>query len=199
MLEKFSLVDQDLYLAYILRLGYTQGELNPEVFEDFDHDFNAVKHTYWNFLLLIDETGELDCDFLLINLNNQEEKCFDTDEDLAEKIGLICSDLSEDMFGYTISPIAFESVVMGVLDEPDGYEYMDDILETIGGELLETIGNGIPESCVNSLFCMLIEIPEGERSISNNQFLIKNKNIDLEENYNYHTKIVYFTEDVMTY
>lgn len=35
-----------------------------------------------------------------------------------QKIGLICTDLSEDKFGSTITPLTFESVVMGVLDEP---------------------------------------------------------------------------------
>jgi hypothetical protein len=197
MIEDFNGNNEDDFKVTNLKLGYTQGELSED-FEDFEDAFNAPKHVYWKFTVLQDNNGELDYTYLLIDWKNSKEYSLNVDEEVAQKIGEICSATSEEMFGSVIVPEAFEAVVISALDDP-GYECVDDILENIGGSIEEDDGAQIPEGNVNSLFCLHQEIEEGTVTISNGSMLINEQLFDINGDYDAASKVVYFTGDVMNY
>ncbi len=189
--------NEDDFKVINLKVGYTQGELSED-FEDFQDAFNAPKHVYWKFTVIEDNKGELDYSYLLIDKKNSKEYSLDIDEEIAQKIGDICSATTEEMFGSVIVPEAFEAVVISALDDP-GYECVDDILENIGGSIEEDDGTQIPEENVNSLFCLHQEINEGIVTISNGSMSINGQIFDIDGDYEAVSKVVYFTEDVMNY
>jgi len=198
-LDKFiNLTYEDVDLIN-LKIGYTQGELNED-FNDFEDSFNAQKHTYWNFTIIKDETIELDCDYLLIDWSSSDSFCLSSDEDIADKIAHICSKSSEDMFGDTIAFYSFESIVMGVLDEPDGNECIDLILESIGGtlDILEDTVK-IPQEYVNSLYCLHEQIDSENIIFRNQEIIVDDKSFDIGNEYKSNKTIVFFSEDVMNY
>ncbi len=190
--------NQDNFKVTNLKLGYTQGELDEsfESFEGFEDAFNAPNHVYWKFTVVQDNTGELDCSYLLIDWKNSKEYPLSIDEEVAHKIGEICNATSEEMFGSVIVLGAFESVVISGLDVT-GYECVYDILEKIGGYIEVDEGIKIPAENVNSLFCLHQEIQEGIVTISNGSMLVNEEIFDIDGDYEAVSKVVYFNEDVM--
>jgi len=196
-LSSFKGFKKEAFKVLTLKLGYTQGELQ-ESFEDFDDSFNALRHSYWKFTIIKDETGNLDFGFLLIDWEKQESHKLSSDEDVAVLISEICNSSTEDMFGREITKESFESVVIGVLDTPDGYSCQETVLDAIGGNL-EVIEESIkiPEEFVNSLFCLSEEFDSKVVSIEEDQILISKSKIDLNKKYKTIDKICHFTNDVM--
>jgi len=196
---KNAKLESDDFTVINILIGYTQGELDEE--EDYDDAFKAKSHVYWKFTVARDLTGELDCDYLLIDWENEDNTaCFQSDEDLAKAIGLRCQDTTEDMFGDVIQSDCFESVVLGILDEPEGYICMDNVLEEIGGEIRqEENTDKIPEELVNSLFALSEEIDSTNKSIQDGKIFISGEELDLENDYSVALKYVAFSEDVMCF
>jgi hypothetical protein len=196
-LNYFKSFKKEAFKVFNLKLGYTQGELQ-ESFEDFDDSFNALRHSYWKFTIVIDEYGSLDFVYLLIDWNKQECHKLSSDEEVAVVISEICNSSTEDMFGREITKESFESVVIGVLDQPIGYSCQETVLDAIGGSL-EIIEESIkiPEEFVNSLYCLSEEFDSEIVSFEEDQILISKSKIDLNEKYKTIDKICHFTNDVM--
>jgi len=196
MLEKYKKLE---FEGFLLRIGYTQGELSED-FEDFDNEFNASKHCYWNFMILRDINEEsAGNEYLLMNLNNSDVSCMSRQEEVSSKIENICNSQTEEMFGLQFPSSAFESVVLGAIDEPIDYDCINEVLENIGGNIEENYGTGIPKENVNSLFSYSMYIDHKRLKISENTILIDNKKLTLNEMYIEEPKLVYFSEDVMNY
>lgn len=198
VLDFFSTKANDNFETTVLKIGYTQGELSED-FSDFPEAFNAPNHCYWGFMVFKDLSGERSNVFFLVDLKSSEGYAFENDEGVAKKIGEICEKSSEDMFGRPIVASAFEALSLAAFDEPSGYSCMDDVLDVIGGNLVQEYGCAISEKFVNSLFCISIPIGEECIRVTNGRIVIENDILDEALSNNKKNKLIFFTEDVMNY
>jgi len=189
---------EDIRLKTV-KVGYTQGELQED-FDDFDDAFNAPNHSYWKFSVITVEEGETECEALVIDIKNNEQYCIENDyEAISLKIAEICQAETEDMFGMEFPINGLQAVVISAIDEPEGYECIEDVVENIGGSIeiaYDTVE--IPEENVNALFCICEEIEE-EISIDGEIIKVNGEEISLEETHKYEKRIAYLTEDIMNY
>jgi hypothetical protein len=199
MLEVYKNLGANSFEGLLVRVGYTQGEVSED-FEDFDDGFNASKHCYWNFIILRDLKGECEGrEYLLMDLDSSGMSFGGSEEEISSKIADICNSQTEEMFGEEFPSSAFESVVLGAIDEPRGYDCINDVLGNIGGSLDEHFGVVIPEQYVNSLFSYSMFIGEERLSIENDSILIDGEGISLDEVYAVEPRLICFSEDVMNY
>lgn len=181
-----------------IKIGYTQGELQAE-YQDYDDGFRGCSHVLWYFTVINDENS--DYPFILINWKNPESVTrYSSDEELAEAVGQICEDTTEDMFGSVIKGECFESLVMALFDEPEGYPCMENVLDEIGGEIVVTEDTDkIPQYYVNSLFAIFEDLRSHEVSVKGGKIQIGNSPFDPKSKYESSIKSAAFTEDVMRY
>jgi hypothetical protein len=182
LISKFNGIDSDLISVFNLKVGYTQGELDAVAEPDYDDGFKAGSHIFWKYSVVIDQSGETGCDWLIINWANPEQsKCVSCDEDAAEAIGEFIEPTTEDMFGSNIDAAYFQAVVLSVLDEPDGYEWIEEILEEIGGYIEVEDGDKISEDFVNSLFVLSEEIDSSLITVEDGALLVNGQALNVDE------------------
>lgn len=194
-MEMFQELNKDSIQGYLLRIGYTQGELQED-YDDFEDAFNAVNHVIWKFVVICDIEGTLDEGFLVIDLSNNESFTAESYEEVSQIIANICNNSTEDKFGEEFNNLTFESIVLATIDDPDDYECIGQVLDDIGGDFMVEEGRSIPESCVNSLFCICEELECGRLSLKNSEIMVDGEVLNDELEYE-NAKIAYFTEDVM--
>ena len=195
-------LDSDEYRISNLKIGYTQGELHED-FEDFEDGFNSPKHTYWKFTLITFEQDDgQDLDIRLIDWKGTSEFEFNSLESATNKISELCNIDTEEMFGEFFAPSGFSTVALSVMDEPEGYKCMNDVLNNIGGEiLLSNASYSIPKEYVNSLFCLREDIDSDVIVIDDDNILVNGTVFDVN---NDSTEVIsidiaYLTEDIMNY
>lgn len=202
-LSLFNGIDPDLLSVVNLKIGYTQGELNATEGTDYVDGFKAENHVYWKYTIVKDQGGDTGCDWLLIDWSNPlNSRCLSGDEEAAETIGELIEPSTEDMFGTTIPAVCFQSIVQSILDEPDGYEFIEETLEKIGGSIEVEDGDKIDESLVNSLFALSIELDSSAISVKEGNLYVNGQLLEIDnidEAFIAEIKHAAFTEDVMGY
>lgn len=203
---RFNGIDSDSITVFNIKLGYTQGELDaldPSEHPDYEDGFKADSHAYWKFTVVIDNGGETGCDFYLADWTDADNsQCLSGDEETAETIGDLIEPTTEEMFGSTIQAVCFQSVTQSVLDEPDGYDFIDNILENVGGEIVLEDGDKISESLVNSLFALSEEVDTSMLTVEDGKLLFKGGAFDInkiDDDSILVKKFAAFSEDVMGY
>jgi len=189
-----------------IKIGYTQGELSSD-FNDYEDGFRGYSHVIWKFSVINDENAEEP--FILVNWTNSGEiSKYSGDEELAVAVGQICENTTEDKFGSPIKSECFESLILALFDEPDGYQCMDNVLGSIGGEIIvDEDTDKIPEELVNSLFAIqesvnledYNDIDLKNISIKDSLILFGDKIFDPMVENNFLIKYSAFSEDVMRY
>jgi len=197
-IKDFENLEAESCEGHLLRIGYTSGEIDEDN-GDFEFGFNVRQHCWWNFFVLEDITQELKNPVIVIDLNTGENYSVEAgDTELtAQVIARVCNITADDMFGREFASEAFESVALGCLDELDGYDCVNTIIEDIGGFIEEAHGVEIDEEYVNSLFGLSIHICADYITIKDGKVLIEGEPVDAKKMYQPKYKMIYFTEDVM--
>ncbi len=203
---RFNGIDSDSITVFNIKVGYTQGELDaldPSVRPDYEDGFKADSHVYWKFTVVIDNEGETGCDFYLVDWTDSDNsQCLSGNEETAETIGDLIEPTTEEMFGSIIQAVCFQSVAQSVLDEPYGYDFIDNVLENIGGEIVLEDGDKISESLVNSLFVLSEEVDTTMLTVDDGKLLFKGNEFDIDkidDDSILLKKYAAFSEDVMGY
>ena len=200
---RFNGIDSDSITVFNIKVGYTQGELDATEYPDYDDGFKAGSHIYWRFTIVIDNGGSVGCDYYLVDWTDSNNyQCLSSDEEVAEIIGNLIEPTTEEMFGSSIQTVCFQSVTQSVLDEPDGYDFIDKVLENIGGEIVLEDGDKISESLVNSLFALSEEVDTSMLTVEDGKLLFKGGAFDInkiDDDSILVKKFAAFSEDVMGY
>jgi hypothetical protein len=133
-----------------IKIGITEDSISQ--WSDYEDGFRGYDYVHWYFSIITDEES----DFHYLYGHGGRGKYYGYEE-LANAIGKICEDskIESDVYGSPIKLDFFVALVLALLDKPEGYPCMKNVLNEIGGKIIvDEDTDRIPEEYVNSLFAI---------------------------------------------